>query len=178
LTAVSTTRTSKENIELGGNILNGIIHHSNVNRFNSYVVKGYGKETDFNQPLDYLQPMGTATDSVIKNTKRKIVHLSDAEIDSGTASNQAKFIRNFSAGKSRPLRYRIRDWKQANGELWKINSLAQIKDTYAKISGKQMLISDLEFMYTEEEGYYTDITVVDKNTYTTSDELIKSGFDR
>ena len=176
LTSVSPTRKATDSIEYGNNIESCRAVHSNINRFNSYKVKGLGQESDFKSLADYLQPVGTASDSVISNSYRTFVHLSDVEIDNGSAINQAKFIRNVHAGKARGVYYKVKDWKQSDGSLWKQNSLVGVNDPVLKIK-KQMLISEVNFLYNKVSGWSTGLVLVPRETFNRSDNPIKVGFD-
>jgi len=177
LTRVSTSNYADEQLKAGSyKIIKGSSNQSNIDRFNSYTVKGQSKENDFKDTASYLQVYGKATDSVIKDTKRKSIYLSDTELDFGKAVLQAKNIRNLKAGYSRPYVLTVRDWEQSSKKLWKINYIVTVEVPLLRVK-KQLLIYQLDFHFTKAEGFTTDIYLIDKNTYTTNDGQIKSEFD-
>ncbi len=177
LTSVSSNNFMKENLKTGNfRILEGRAKLSNVNRFSSYVVKGTGKETVNKDLISYLQLYGIASDSVITNPDRVKIHLSETELDFGSAKEQAAYIRNLHAGYSRIYIYTVKDWVQSNGELWEINSLVPVDDKFLRLK-KQLLIYQIDFKYNKQSGFISELYLIDKNTFTNKNVSIISEFD-
>ncbi len=178
LTNILTDNLMSENIKTGGfRTLEATTTQSNIDRYNSYTVKGTGVETSNKDLKSYLQVHGNSVDSVITNTKRKKVHLSESELDFAKAQEQADYIKNMHAGYSRPYMYTLKDWTTTNGDLWEINSLVSIQDTFLRLK-KKLLIYQTDFIYNKTDGFITKLYLVDKNTYTNNSGNIKSEFDR
>jgi prophage tail gpP-like protein len=176
LTKAVTNVFAHDAIEVNSNVLESNSLYSNTDRFSQYTVKGYGYGNDLKQLADFIQPNSTVTDSVV-DRYRPLEIFAGINTDNGKCETLAKSERQMRAGMSRPKTYTVLEWKQSNGENWKINTLARVRDGLIGID-KDMLISDIVYIYNEKEGYKTQISVVDKNTFTTNDIRIKSEFDK
>jgi prophage tail gpP-like protein len=141
------------------------------------MVKGMSETDDFKSLVSSFQLYGTAIDSVVSNTKRKHLYLSDTELDFAKAKTQAKNIRNIKAGYSRPYILTVKDWEQLSGNLWEINSIVTVDDSLLRVK-KQLLIYQIDYRFKKSDGWESDLYLIDKNTYTSNDTVIKSEFDR
>lgn len=169
------TENSYDGIELGVNAVSVFGKFSNQNRYSKYVIKGTGYGTDNKQLSDFIAPVGSANDLIITRS-RPFVYLAETIVDSGQCLNMAKWERQIRAGQSRKRIYCVNKWVQTNGNVWAKNKKVRVKDGMAGID-KSMLISEVQFLYDSDQGQYTFLTVVDINTYTTNDQVIKSEFD-
>lgn len=174
LSSVTTNDYADDSLETNINIIAGTTVQSTRDRYSKYKVKGLGLETSNKQLLDYIQPSGETSDAVITRNRPYIV-FQDNPTDSGKCKTRAIFEKNIRAGFSSTYSYGVNEWVQSTGKVWSINSLCNIKDDIIKIN-KIMLISDLIFRYSNEEGYFTNIVLVDKNTYTQNDVEIRSDY--
>jgi prophage tail gpP-like protein len=175
LTKAVTDIFANDAIEVNANVIESNSLYSNTDRYSQYTVKGYGYGNNNKQLADFIQPNAAVTDSVVERY-RPLEIFSEINTDNGKCESLAKSERQLRAGMSRPKTYIVPEWKQSNGENWKINTLVRIRDGLIGID-KDMLISDVVYMYNETSGYTTQISVVDKNTFTSNDVRIKSEFD-
>ena len=179
LTLSKSTITKKcyDAIDLNANVLSRVAVYSNLNRYSDYTVKGIGCGTDQkNNYTDYIQPSGTVQDSVVQRY-RPITFFDDVVTDSGKCIERVKWIKQVRAGQSRGINYTVVGWSQTNGDIWRINRIVRVSDPVAEID-KDMLIADVRFTYQNEKGARTELTIVDKNTYTKILKDIKTEFDR
>jgi len=172
----TTNVLSKDAIQIGANVKYATSIHSNADRYSNYTVKGTGIGSDTKQLTDFIQPYGEANDSII-TTYRPYIIFSDVPTDSGKSQSKAKWERNIRAGNSRKRIYVMNSWVQSDNKIWNINTLARVKDWHAEID-KQMLISEAIYNYDSESGNNCILTVVDKNTYSNNDAIIKGEFVR
>jgi prophage tail gpP-like protein len=163
-------------IEIEQNAIAAEINQSNLNRYSNYYVKGQGIGGDTKLLIDFIGPMGTHTDTIVTRT-RPLVLFSDKATDSGKCRNRAQWEATIRAGYSRAIKYTIPAWTQSNGDIWDINKLVRIYDTFLGIDDT-MLISEIEYVM-DEDGKRSIITVVDPDTYTgtAADIDIKTKFD-
>lgn len=176
ITKAATSTLTFDSIEVGANVQQIVSVHSNADRYSSYTVKGIGLADDNKQLKDFIEPSGTAADSVM-TTYRPLVIFSEVPTDNGKCQERAKWERNVRAGNSRKKIYRMLDWFQSNKEMWPINRLARVKD-WLTDTDKLMLISEACFIYDAVDGNTCQLTVVDKDTYSTAEVKIKGEFDR
>jgi prophage tail gpP-like protein len=172
----TTNILSTDAIDVGKNVKEVNSEHSNTDRYSNYIIKGIGSGNDNKQLIDFIQPYGEAADSVISNYRPLIIY-SDVLTDNGKCQAKAKWERNIRAGNSRKKMYRMNNWIQSDSKLWNINTITRVKDWCANID-KNMLISEANYIYDAKNGSACVLTVVDKNTYSTNDVLIKGEFDR
>jgi prophage tail gpP-like protein len=178
LTLSKSTNTKKayDAIDLNGNVLSRTAVYSNFDRYSDYIVKGIGTANDNkNNYADYIRPSGSVEDSVIQRY-RPLVIFDDVATDTGKCTERAKWIKQVQAGLSRGLNYTIAGWNQRNGDIWKINHIVRVFDPVAQID-KDMLISDVRYIFERDKGTRTEITVVDKETYSKVLKDIKTEFD-
>jgi prophage tail gpP-like protein len=176
LSKSTNTKKSYDAIDLNANVVSRIAVYSNLERFSNYIVKGMGCGTDQkNNYTDYIQPAGSVEDSVIQRY-RPITFFDDVVTDAGKCEERAKWIKQVRAGQSRGLNYTVVGWGQSNGDIWRINRIVRVSDPMAGID-KDMLISSVRYTFRNEEGTKTELTVVDKNTYTKVQRDIKTEFD-
>jgi prophage tail gpP-like protein len=177
LTKATTDKFTVDGILTGINAKSGYLDQSNVNRYSSYKVKGYGIGNDNKTLADYISCSGSFSDTTISRV-RPLVIFSDTATNNKQCSNRAKWEARLRAGLSRRQEYEIQGWCQSNGALWEINKLVNVNDNFTGYK-TTMLISDIQYVYSEATGEVTRITVVNKDTYNLSDNAIniKSNYD-
>ena len=169
------TKKSYDAIDTAGNVIKRTAIYSDMDRYSEYIVKGMGPGTEQKDNYaDYLQCKGQVSDSVIGRYRPKV--LFDGVTDSGKCADYAAWMKQVKAGQSRGKRYTVKNWVQTNGDVWAINRIVRVYDPYLQID-KDMLISDVHFSYQEGNGHRTELTVVEKGTYTKTQTTIKSEFD-
>jgi prophage tail gpP-like protein len=172
----TTNVLSIDAIEIGANVKYASSVYSNIDRYSNYIVKGTGIGSDEKQLIDFIEPYGEANDPVITSYKPFII-FSDVPTDNGKCQIKAKWERNIRAGNSRKRTYVMNNWIQTNKNLWMINTLARVKDWHAEID-QQMLITDAIYNYDSEKGSNCILSLVNKDTYSTNDVIIKGEYDR
>lgn len=173
LMSVRTNNFSDDTLEYKNNIIAGMTIQNITNRYSSYVVKGMGVSSNKKNLSDYIQCKGVSDDGVIERY-RTFEILQDNLTDSGKCTNRAKFEKNLKAGFSDIVKYTLSDWVQSSGKVWELNSLVSVKDDILKINGYK-LIAELEHTF-DSKGFKTEMTLVNKNTFTTNGEQIKSDY--
>jgi prophage tail gpP-like protein len=163
---------AKDNLEFGTNIKAGSINQSNRDRFATYIVKGQSKGDDFKTDTSiYVHPSGIHTDEVITRY-RPLIILPDEPLLSGDCLKRAKWEASIRAGKSRQINYEVQGWTQSNGEIWPLNALVRVKDSFLGIDGT-LLIAAISFTV-GDSGTTTNLTLVDPQTFELLEAPIKT----
>ena len=162
-------------LEPGRNILKGSLDGSDKDRFQTYIVKGQGQDSNWMTPSEASSgPIGQAIDNVIKRYRPMII-FADGKSNKSLCDTKAKWEKNRHAGESRSLEYEVQGWTQSNGKVWPLNTMVQVKDKILGIN-ETLLISHL-FFSTNESGTITRMKIVDPKTFTVLPEDIKVGSD-
>ena len=162
LTGTGTEKTH-DDLELGKNIKSGSIDQSNRDRFQTYLVKGQGKQQAgfFKSNESIAQPKHEYEDELI-NRYRPFIILSEGE--EKDFKDIAKWECVQRAGMSRTINYEVQGWTQSNGKVWPLNTLAYVKDSFLGIN-KQMLIASVLFSIDNDLGAMTELTLVHPETF-------------
>ncbi|KKM77204.1 hypothetical protein LCGC14_1372370, partial [marine sediment metagenome] len=174
------TQKAKDSLEFGINILSGNISQSNRDRFQTYIVKGQGKKTDEKTIADASHPVAQHTDEIILRT-RPIVIFAETTCDVGYCRDRAKWEAVNRAGQSRTIEYTVQGWTQSNGDVWPLNSLVQVRDSFLQINST-LLIASVNFTINNDQGTVTILTLMHPDAFTlppTAEPIkkIKTGVD-
>lgn len=178
LTRAVPTVLAADPLQIGGNVV--VAHHiqCNLERYSTYKVKGIGMGADTKQLVDFIEPFGSATDSVI-GRPRTLTIFADGNADNGSCQRRARWESCIRAGNSRRYYYTLPSLMQSDGTLWDINMLVRVVDPIMDIDA-QMLIDSVDYIKRPNPvGECIIIGVVDKRTYqgTTQASQIKGRFD-
>ena len=154
---------TNDSLELGKNIKSGNITYSDLDRFQTYIVKGQGKKTDSWSTAVAAQPSGQHTDDVIRRHRPTVVFL-EGPGHSDLCKDRARWEAVNRAGLSRSIEYEIQGWVQLNGDIWPLNALVSVKDSFLKINST-LLIAALNFTRDNDSGTITRLILVDKSTF-------------
>ena len=164
---------SMDSIEVGANASSASIYCANKGRYSHYTIKGQGISDDAKSISDWAQIKGEFYDTAMAS-KRPVVYLADMILDSGKARNYAAWTAMIQAGLSRRHVYTVKGWTQSDGKtLWTVNTLVRVKNDVINFNGT-MLIADVDYLL-DGKSEQSLITVVDKNMFSTSGQIPKSG---
>ena len=153
-----------EVLETGVNIKSASFDQDNKKRFSKYIVKGQGNPDPFIVSFfGVTEPQGEAEDNVITRYRPTLI-LPETKVTDDSALKRARWEASNRAGRSRTLRYTVVGWTQANGDVWPLNGLVDVKDKIFDVNQKY-LISGVNFTIDDESGTTTTITLVSPNTY-------------
>lgn len=101
-----------------------------------------------------------ATDpGVTRKSRRLIVTIDGADQGSLTARTRAQWECNTRFARSTTLKYTLRGWTAADGQIWPINHLVRVEDPDADAEG-DFLISESVLELTAKSGWRTRITLM------------------
>ncbi len=137
------TRASKDRIdatiELGKNALACSGQFSHKDRYSEYTVLGQQAAADDGIFAgDAAHPKGVTKDERIKRYRPLIV-LSEKDIDFAKAKTRAEWERNVRFGRSQRINYTVQGWNYAPGELWPINRLVTVRDSYLGLDTDRLI---------------------------------------
>lgn len=162
----------------GVNILSGGLRQSDKDRFQTYIVKGQGTGNDSKTDLfSFTSPVARETDNVITRYRPAVI-FTETACDTGRCIQRARWEKNYRAGNSRSLIYKVQGWTQSTGKIWPLNSMVQVKDDKLSIN-ETLLISDLSFKVDKMNGTVTEMRLVHPDSFSTDPSTVKieTGFD-
>lgn len=181
LTATGTQKAS-DILELGKNVKSGYSNQSDKDRFSTYIVKGQGEKNLFNTAKDASQAKGVYHDLVLMKSRpaRKIIIWPESSCTAKYCQDLAKWECVNRAGNSRSIDYEVQGWVQSNGDVWPLNALVKVKDSFLEID-KILLIAAVNFTMDNESGTITGLTLVYPKTFelppVNPTEEMTTGFD-
>jgi prophage tail gpP-like protein len=178
ITKSTTTDKATDTIQFDSNAIYGKLIQDDSNRYSDYICKGFGIGGDSKRLEDFIEPSGVFSDPIISRY-RPLTIFSDRATDSGKCKDRAKWEARLRAGFSRGLIYHVPGWMQSDGSIWRINTLVTVYDKVLNISAQEFLICDVNYVFDDEDGAFSKIHLVDKDTFSGSaaDINIKAGFD-
>jgi prophage tail gpP-like protein len=163
---------AEDTIRVGGNVLAGKSILSNLERYSKYVIKGQGIGNDNKDLASTVQPKGVAEDDVILR-HRPLVLLAESAATNKECEDRGRWESRLRMGKSRLYSYDLQGWLQSNGAPWPLNGLVRVEDNLLGIED-ELLISEVTYRLSEDEGRKVSLIVTDPTTYELLDETISS----
>lgn len=101
-----------------------------------------------------------ATDpGVTRKSRRLIVTIDGADQGSLTARTRAQWECNTRLGRSTTLKYTLRGWTAADGQLWPVNHLVRVEDPDVDADG-ELLITESVLELSAKAGWRTRLTLM------------------
>lgn len=158
------------------NILSSSVSYDNTGRYNSYVFASQRNPITSNKSPstsvnDIILQEGSVIDPEIRRG-RQLTLVSESLYSSTDDDSRAKWEANIRRSRGRIYRAKVSGHK-INGNMWKINTLVNINDVFAGISGR-MLLNSIDYNYDTQSGSTTSLEFLEKNSYTLSLEEPKT----
>jgi prophage tail gpP-like protein len=153
---------ASEALELGKNILsaNAAMDYSQV--FSEYRVIGQQKGNDQKSGTAVSEVEAVSADLGFKRRRTTVIN-EGMQITPELALQRANWESTTRMGKALTTTYQVRGWRQANGDLWRHNTLVRVKDPVLEIEG-DMLISKVTYSLSEQ-GSITTLQVAPPHTF-------------
>ena len=123
-----------DKLELGKNILDGTRKQDLSKRFKHYVTLGQATNPRSELPPSSNHITGNAEDPTMTR-ERWFVSQEKGNANNDILRTKAEAIMYESIGNSDVLTYTLPGWRQSNGELWKVNTFAYVKDDFVGENG-------------------------------------------
>jgi prophage tail gpP-like protein len=143
------------------NILSASLNLTSVNRFN--VIEVYSQDNNKTHTSTGISQKGTATDSKIRTTRRKVITMNTA---SQAKSLTALAEWNVNLRRAKGSRYSCKVVGFYSGKnVWQPNKLVNIIDLTAQVQGN-FLIQGVEFSQSLQ-GSFTTLDIVERGAFST-----------
>jgi len=157
-------KVSKEKIEEklinGQNILSASFKDSFKDRFSKYTTLGQSIKGS---------SKGVAKDEKIKRF-RPMAFSPETTSDGVTAKKRAQWEAIIRAGRSSELSIKVQGWRRKNGNLWEVNRLVDVEDSWLEIK-ETFLITQIIFTLDDSSGTLTVLTLKRQDAFTTADSI-------
>lgn len=141
------------------NILSANLNLTSVNRFN--VIEVYSQDNNKTHTKTGISQKGTATDSNIRTTRRKIITMETAS-QSKSLNSLAEW--NVNLRRAKGSRYSCKVLGFYSGDdIWQPNKLVNIVDYTAQVKGN-FLIQGVEFSQSLQ-GSFTTLDIVERGAF-------------
>ncbi len=167
LLSQSQDENNKNNIKVISFILD------NSNRFNEYTVKSQGNTVTLRRKKKnaLVDVAGKSTDSEIRES-RKVIITSDSSLDINVARERAQWEANIRRARSLNINLTVAGFNYNETDLqtiWTINKLIKFRDDFWNINA-ELLIKSVEYIFNTDDGSITNLTLTNKDAYTTEAE--------
>ncbi|MFJ7109130.1 phage baseplate assembly protein [Pseudomonas sp. NPDC098740] len=149
-------------LELGKNILSASAPMDYSQVFSEYRVIGQQKGNDQKSGAAVSEVEAVSTDLGFKR-KRVTVINEGMQITSELALQRANWEAGTRVGKALTTTYQVQGWRQANGDLWRHNTLVRVKDPVLEVDGDR-LISKVTYSLSAQ-GSVTTLQVAPPHTF-------------
>lgn len=149
-------------LELGKNILsaNAPMDHSQV--FSEYRVIGQQKGSDKQSGATVSEVEAVAADLSFKRRRTTVIN-EGTQLTFELAQQRAQWESATRMGQALTTTYQVQGWRQANGDLWRHNTLVKVKDPVLGFDG-DMLISKVTYSLSAQ-GSVTTLQVAPPHTF-------------
>ncbi len=149
-------------LELGKNILsaNAAMDQSQV--FSEYRVIGQQKGSDIQSGAAVSEVESTAADLTFKRRRTTVIN-EGTQLTFELAQQRAQWESATRLGRAQTTTYQVQGWRQANGDLWRHNTLVRVKDPVLGFDG-DMLISKVTYSLSAQ-GSVTTLQVAPPHTF-------------
>lgn len=149
-------------LELGKNILSASAPMDYSQVFSEYRVIGQQKGNDQKSGAAVSEVEAVSTDLGFKRRRVTVIN-EGMQITPELALQRANWEAATRVGKASATTYQVQGWRQANGDLWRHNTLVRVKDPVLEVDG-DMLISRVTYSLSAQ-GSTTTLQVAPPHTF-------------
>ena len=113
---------------------------------------------------DVVDQSGTVTDPDSR-IGRQLILVAESPFSSGEDNDRATWEANIRRARGRVYSAVVNGYRDLDGNLWQVNKLVPVQDTYAGIDA-DMLINTVTFTFDIQNGRQTVMSFVEENAYT------------
>lgn len=147
-----------DTLVLGKNIQQGSGNRDLVDVFSHYTLKGQVQGDDWLSGEQASAIVARARDSRIQR-HRPLTLIAEGPLDAAAAKQRVTWERNVRWGRSQALTYTLSSYRQANGKIWRINSLTTVYDAYQYLQGAERLITDITYSL-DDQGERIELSLL------------------
>lgn len=172
-------------IELGVNVLSASTELDYKGVFSDYIVKGQRVGNDDTYASDVSEEQGEAVDDSSTTATGETATASDARAkrrrvlvvkqtghaDDGSCKDRAEYERAHRAAKALQTSYTVVGWRQADGSLWRPNTIVRVRDALIGFD-TEMVIAEISWVM-DKDGLRSEIRVGPQDGYVTKAAKLK-----
>ncbi|WP_282372773.1 phage baseplate assembly protein [Pseudomonas sp. PS02290] len=147
LAEVGSGGRASESLELGRNILKGDAPLDFTRVFSDYRVIGQRSGTDKDFAKTTTEVNAAVSDPRMTRRRVKVIHES-GQLSDKMAADRANWERGTALGKALETTYEVQGWRQANGALWRHNTIVRVIDPLIGYD-RDMLIAEVTYRQDE-----------------------------
>lgn len=121
------SRRTKTALVEGQNILSATGTYNSSERFARYLVRGQHQGTDDWSGAGTASVKAEATDSTVRRTERVLLIRPERGVTQESAKTRAAFEAKTRAARGDSVSVTVQGWTQADGTLWPVNSVVQLR---------------------------------------------------
>lgn len=150
------------------NIISGSGSYNESNRFYSITVKTQANHAENNlfmtKPKNQENKKAVAYDKDIRESRNLVITVSDS-YTTDQLQARAEWERNIRQVESQIYKCTVQGFKRSkDAGIWRPNQLVNVYDKFENLN-REMLINDVNFSSSVDDGSITSLTLVDKNAY-------------
>ncbi len=187
LTTAGSTRATSAIVQ-GQNLLRGTCKLDASKRFSRYVVKGQtaigSASSNWGGAGGFGSPGGAVPAAVVTNLQavatdsgvpryRPHTGMAEAQLDAAGMQRRATWERNYAQGRATSARLTVSGWRQADGTLWKENTIVSVTAPFAQID-QDLLIARVRYTVSPTTGKRTELEVGPISGYTPDPGQVKT----
>lgn len=156
LTRVGTARATTALVQ-GENILSASGEFDSAERYRRYVVTGQSSGSDSLFGEGAARIRAEASDGNVRRAERVLLVRAESNATPATARQRAAWEASVRAGRAVRATVTVQGWFQADGSLWPVNSLVQLRSPFLGIDG-ELLITEAVYEL-GDQGTTTTLTL-------------------
>lgn len=153
-------------IERGRNVLAGDGNFDVSGVFNEYRIKSQtaGDDDSYGEAVTGIEAVATDPDLIFGGYKRTLVLPTDSGANRKEAKARAEWEAANRAGRSSLVNYKLRGWRDGNGDLWQPGTLVSVTDGFLSIKADLLVVS-VGLSISNDGGLVTDLTLAPEAGY-------------
>lgn len=149
----------------GENVLGATVTFDAARRYRRYIVSGQGAGSN-----DIFGPAAAAVsaeaqDPVVRRGSRVLLIRPEGAVTLAFARQRAAWEATTRAARSVRVSVSVQGWTQQDGSLWPINSLVEVHLPKHGIEHRELLITEVMFLISPEQGTTTQLTLARKDAF-------------
>jgi prophage tail gpP-like protein len=158
-------------LKFGANILRANFEHSHANLYSEISVKGQASAAGFGKfDVTHSAPLGVvkrAKVSVVGNSQiqrhRPLILMAETQADAKRCQQRAEWEAANREAKARKITLTVQGWRQADGDLWRINQRVHVTCPWMRVD-EAWLVASVAFQL-DESGSLTELTLVGQKAF-------------
>lgn len=149
----------------GDNIYSGGAEYDGTDRYYRYVVMAQAADTDECNGDD-ARVLAEAFDEGVRRKDRELLIQPDKGYNAADAKRRADWEARIRAARSEPVNVTVQGWRQPNGKLWRVNTIAPVRASRGASVNGDMRITQVEYTVSAEGGTFANLRLMRPDAFT------------